>query len=42
MMNDKNCQTLTTLQLNVVHLDTKKIFIVNDLYIIHDNFKKKW
>ena len=30
------------LQLNVVHLDTKNILIFNNLYIIHDNFRKKW
>ena len=30
------------LQLYVVHLDTRKILIFNSLYIIHDNFEKKW
>ena len=30
------------LQLNVVHLDTRKTLIFNNLYIIHDNFEKKW
>ena len=29
------------LQLNVVHIDTSKILIFNNLYIIHDNFEKK-
>ena len=30
------------LQLNVVQLDTRKILIFNNLYIIRDNFEKKW
>ena len=30
------------LQLNVVHIDTSKILIFNNLYIIHDNSEKKW
>ena len=29
-------------QLNVVHLDTRKILIFDNLYIVHDNFKKKY
>ena len=39
---DEKCQTLTMLQLNVVHLGTRKILIFNNLYIIHDSFEKKW
>ena len=27
-------------QLNLVHLDTRKVLIFNNLYIIHDNFEK--
>ena len=38
-LNDEKCQTLN---LNVVQLDTGKIFIFNNLYIIHNNFEKKW
>ena len=41
-LNDEKCQTLTMLQLNVVHLDTRKISIFNNLYIIQHNFEKKW
>ena len=40
--NDEKCQTLNTLQLNVVHLNTRNISNSNSLYIIHDSFKKKW
>ena len=29
------------LQLNVVHLDTGKVLIFNNLYIIHNTFEKK-
>ena len=30
------------LKLIVVHLDTRKILILNNLYIIHYNYEKKW
>ena len=30
------------LQLNVVHLNTRNILMFNNLYIIHDNFEKKY
>ena len=41
-LNNGKYQTFTILQLNVVHLDTKDIIIFNNLYIIRDNFEKKW
>ena len=37
----KNAKALTMLQLSVVHLDTRKILIINNLCIIYDNFEKK-
>ena len=40
-LNGEKCQTLTMLQLNVVHQDTRKILIFNNLYIIQDSFEKK-
>ena len=30
------------LQLNVFHLNIRNILIFNNLYIIHDNFEKKY
>ena len=29
------------LQLNMVQLNTRKMLIVNNQYVIHDNFEKK-
>ena len=40
-LNNGKYQTFTILQLNV-DLDTKNIIIFNNLYIIRDNFEKKW
>ena len=41
-LNDEKCQTLTMLQSNVIHLDTRKILIFNNSYILRDNVEKKW
>ena len=30
------------MELNVVHVDTRKILICHKFYIIHDNFEGKW
>ena len=30
------------LQSNVIHLDTRKILIFNNSYILRDNVEKKW
>ena len=37
----KNVKALNMLQLNMVHLDTRKILAINNLDIIHVNFEKK-
>ena len=41
-INDEKWQSLTMLQLNVVHLNIRNISMFNNLYIIHDNFEKKY
>ena len=38
--HDEQCKTLTMLQLNVLHVDTRKILIFNNLYIIRDSFER--
>ena len=41
-LNDGKWQTLTMMQLNGVHVDTRNILFCNNFHIIHDSFEKKW
>ena len=41
-LNDKKCQTLAMLKLNVIHQDTRTLLTFNTLFIIHNNCLKKW
>ena len=41
MKNYGKHQTLTMMQLDAAHLDTRKILVCNNFYIRHDNFETK-
>ena len=40
-LNNGKWQTLTMMQLNMIHVDTRKILFCNNFHIIHHNFEKK-